>query len=494
MKRFLILIFSLICIKSQSQIFTQIPGYGQQHKRIKLDSSLIPPLDTLASSPLNSLAVKNSVLYIKKYPYWESVSSGNGTVKSVKISAPTGFAVSGSPITDTGTIVLSFASGYQLPTIASQVAWDNAYTNRITSLTTTGSSGAASLVSNVLNIPNYTLSGLGGVPTSRTITINGTAYDLSSDRSWTISAGISSLNGLTGSTQTFANGTSGTAPAFSSSGTTHTLNIPLAGSGITSGTISASSQTIYGAKTLDGILTLGNNTTTGEKFRISYNNASSIYTYFDIASNNTFKLVPGTASTSQFAVTKTDGSTPLFQVDGVNLRCGVNTASPTATLHVVNTNSYGIGSIIAEGNGGVGGAISFVKAAGGGTGDAIGYISFRNNGTDRARIRSTQADGTNDNGDLIFSTTTSGGLLTDRARIQTNGRMQVGSTTDVPSAQLAVVSTTGGFLPPKMTASQASSIASPAEGLLVYVTDTNGTFTAKGWWGYDGSGWQKLNN
>ena len=64
--------------------------------------------------------------------------------------------------------------------------WNTAYTNRITSLTVTGSSGAATLVSNVLNIPTYTLAGLGGVATSRTLTINGTAYDLSADRSWTI--------------------------------------------------------------------------------------------------------------------------------------------------------------------------------------------------------------------------------------------------------------------------------------------------------------------
>ena len=64
--------------------------------------------------------------------------------------------------------------------------WNTAYTNRITSLTVTGSSGAATLVSNTLNIPTYTLAGLGGVATSRTLTINGTAYDLSADRSWTI--------------------------------------------------------------------------------------------------------------------------------------------------------------------------------------------------------------------------------------------------------------------------------------------------------------------
>ena len=62
------------------------------------------------------------------------------------------------------------------------------------------------------------------------------------------------------------------------------------------------------------------------------------------------------------------------------------------------------------------------------------------------------------------------------------------------SAALEVTSTTQGFLPPRMTATQASAISSPAEGLMVYVTDTNGTFTSKGWWGYDGSAWQKLNN
>ena len=58
------------------------------------------------------------------------------------------------------------------------------------SLTTSGSSGAATFSSNTLNVPNYTLSGLGGVPTSRTLSINGVSYDLSADRSWTITSDI----------------------------------------------------------------------------------------------------------------------------------------------------------------------------------------------------------------------------------------------------------------------------------------------------------------
>ena len=63
------------------------------------------------------------------------------------------------------------------------------------SLTTTGSSGAATYSGGVLNVPQYTLAGLGGVPSNRTLTINGTAYDLSADRTWTISAGVSSVSG-----------------------------------------------------------------------------------------------------------------------------------------------------------------------------------------------------------------------------------------------------------------------------------------------------------
>ena len=41
-------------------------------------------------------------------------------------------------------------------------------------------------------LPIYTLSGLGGVPTTRTLTINGTSYDLSTDRTWSVGDLLSS--------------------------------------------------------------------------------------------------------------------------------------------------------------------------------------------------------------------------------------------------------------------------------------------------------------
>ncbi|MGZ3771812.1 MAG: tail fiber domain-containing protein, partial [Bdellovibrio sp.] len=63
-------------------------------------------------------------------------------------------------------------------------------------------------------------------------------------------AGVAALNGLTSNTQTFAvPGTSGTAPAWSSSGSTHTLNIPMAsGAGVTAGLLAKTDYDAFNSK------------------------------------------------------------------------------------------------------------------------------------------------------------------------------------------------------------------------------------------------------
>lgn len=65
------------------------------------------------------------------------------------------------------------------------------------------------------------------------------------------SAGITSLNGLTGPTQTFATGTGPL--AWSSTGTAHTLNIPNANA-LTRGFVSTTAQTFAGDKTFSGTI------------------------------------------------------------------------------------------------------------------------------------------------------------------------------------------------------------------------------------------------
>jgi hypothetical protein len=51
-------------------------------------------------------------------------------VTSVALTAPTGLTVSGSPVTSTGTLALTFTAGYSIPTTSSQTNWDTAYTER----------------------------------------------------------------------------------------------------------------------------------------------------------------------------------------------------------------------------------------------------------------------------------------------------------------------------------------------------------------------------
>jgi hypothetical protein len=55
-----------------------------------------------------------------------------GTVTSVNMSVPTGFAISGNPITTSGTLAVAFDTGYSLPTNASQTTWNTAYNDSIT--------------------------------------------------------------------------------------------------------------------------------------------------------------------------------------------------------------------------------------------------------------------------------------------------------------------------------------------------------------------------
>lgn len=74
-----------------------------------------------------------ALVYDSNLGKWKNATieggGGTGTVTSVALTAPTGFRVTGSPITTSGTLALAFATGYSLPTTAKQANWDTAFSN-----------------------------------------------------------------------------------------------------------------------------------------------------------------------------------------------------------------------------------------------------------------------------------------------------------------------------------------------------------------------------
>jgi len=109
-----------------------------------------------------------------------------GTVTSVALTVPTGLVItSGSPITSSGTIAVGLQTGYSIPTTVKQSNWDDAYTFVGNFPTQTGNNGKY-LTTNGSTLSWATIDLTGYVPTSRTLTINGTSYDLSANRSWSV--------------------------------------------------------------------------------------------------------------------------------------------------------------------------------------------------------------------------------------------------------------------------------------------------------------------
>jgi len=138
----------------------------------------------------------------------------------------------GSMVYPAAGIAISTGTGWGTSITDYSANWNTAYTNRITSLTTTGSSGAATLTSNTLNIPNYTLAGLGGITLTSLSATTPITYN-NTTGVFTITQASASANGYlaSGDFTTFNNKqgaiiltTTGTSGAATLVGTT--LNIP----------------------------------------------------------------------------------------------------------------------------------------------------------------------------------------------------------------------------------------------------------------------------
>ena len=114
---------------------------------------------------------------------WAVIPSGDepsGTVTSVGVSVPTGLSVSGTPVTSSGTIAITYASGYSIPTTTKQSEWDGKQ-DALATQTAYTSKGSAT------KVPQITTNTLGQVTNITEVTItdnndnqtvkgNGTAF------------------------------------------------------------------------------------------------------------------------------------------------------------------------------------------------------------------------------------------------------------------------------------------------------------------------------
>ena len=91
-------------------------------------------------------------------------TTSSGTVTSVNVSVPTGLSVSGGPVTTSGTIAISLASGYAIPTSASLTNYDT--------FVGYGNHAAAGYISSIAGGTGISVSGSGA---SRTISLSGSS-------------------------------------------------------------------------------------------------------------------------------------------------------------------------------------------------------------------------------------------------------------------------------------------------------------------------------
>lgn len=295
--------------------------------------------------------------------------------------------------------VISLTAGFEIPTTTDTTNWDIAYLNRITSATAplsittnvisisqasgstngylsstdwttfnnksntngtvtsvsgTGTVSGLTLTGNVTTTGSLTLGGtlsltslnvttaLGFTPVTnaRTLTINGTTYDLTADRSWTIAAGISTLT---------TTGTSGPATLVGS-----TLNVPNYSAGASAvrnvSTFTATSGqttfTISGGYTV-GLIDVFINGARLSTADYTATNSSTVVLGTGAVLNDIVDVVNYTATftagitgtgTANYLTKWTGTSTVSNSViydDGTNV--GISTASPAYKLDVTGT-------------------------------------------------------------------------------------------------------------------------------------------------------------
>ncbi|UEG49584.1 hypothetical protein LK994_13160 [Ferruginibacter lapsinanis] len=310
-------------------------------------------------------------------------------------------------------------------------------------------------------------------------------------------SGISSLGGLTGSTQTFATSTTGTNFTISSSGSTHTFNLPDASTS-NRGVITTGTQTIAGAKTLSDALTLST-LASGAATDSILTSASGVVrkrTVSDVINNAAWSLTGNTGATNVFGLTSNNSlrfytnNIQRLVIDSTSLMTLTSTSTAARAFTITQNINGAAGMLLNNNSVGVAAANELLMSnstsnayfglAGSGYTTSGPFVQngiyIDNNGAGGISLSARNAAG-----NIRFYGNTTLGM-----QMFTNGHLQLqsgGTYTDIASARLAVNSTTEGFLVPRMTTTQRDAISTPATGLLIFNTTTNffNYYTGSGW-------------
>jgi hypothetical protein len=312
------------------------------------------------------------------------------------------------------------------------------------------------------------------VPTSRTLTINGTTQDLSADRTFTISTGI------TIGTTAITSGTVGRV-LFQGSG-----NVVQQSSSL----FWDSTNNRLGIGTSSPEMPLHINTPSISFFKISQASRTG-YIQFTNGTSGTSAFQPRILGVEQ-------GSNLAWELVG---QCDSDSSAdlPAITLDARNASSalsnrilFGIGSYILNLS-----SYKFLVRANGNIGiNTTTDAGFKLDVNGTARVDQTlQLNATTSGTAIAFGSnigrfTIDGNFIRFKAvnggdmLNMTSNFLGIFETSVVPSAVVSIASTTRGFLPPRQTQAQRTAIASPAVGLVVYQTDgTEGLYVNKstGW-------------
>ncbi len=392
-----------------------------------------------------------------------------GTVTSVAMTVPTGLSISGTPITTSGTLALTFASGYSIPTTASQTNWDSAYTQRLQwdggSTNLVSATGRTSLGGTTVGQSMFTLTNPSAITFPQFNADNTVSALTASAFRTAIGAGTSSTTG----TVTSVGGT-GTVNGITLTGTvTSTGNLTLGGtlSGVSlttqvSGTLPIANG---GTGTTTPALVAGTNITitgTWPNQTINATTSGGTVTTVSIVSANGFAGTVATATTTP-AITLTTSISGMLKGNGTAI-----SAATSGTDYSAGTSALATG--IVKSTTTTGALTIAVAGTDYQTAQSVTGI-VKSSGTTRSAATSGTdfSAGTSALGTGILKTTTTTGALT------------IAVAADFPTLNQNTTGTAAGLSATLAIASGGTnSTATPTAGGAGYGTGTAHAYTAAG--------------